>query len=79
MQKNKVSLKILRRKCHEHIDWIWKGGWISRSRLYRRLAWMLGIERNKMHISMFDEEMCKRLLAINIQEEINRKHYNIKK
>lgn len=50
------STRKARMKAHEAFDPLWKGGYLSRSAAYKKLARLLEIESAKCHIGMMSEE-----------------------
>ena len=68
----KAELRKLKIEAHHEFDPLWRAamrlrGWTqkeARKRAYQWLATILGIEFNKCHIGMFDEEQCRRTIYI---------------
>jgi hypothetical protein len=53
----------LRSKVHDVFDPIWRNKIMTRQGAYSKLAWCLGIEREKCHVGMFDFSMCQMALT----------------
>ena len=67
-----VTLRRLRKKCHELFDPLWlrsKNKRKNRKRAYRFLQKVLGVDEERAHIGMLTKEECKKL--IKILEESN--------
>ncbi|MEB3190449.1 MAG: zinc-finger-containing protein [Snowella sp.] len=58
------ELRELRKKAHECFDPLWKNGSQSRSSAYKWLSKQLNIPFSKTHIAMFNEEQCKKVIAL---------------
>ena len=54
----------LRRKCHSKFDELWKDGFMSRSKAYKKLGKLMDLPRKKCHIGMFQKEECEKLLLL---------------
>jgi len=64
------STALLRREAHLLFDAIWSpcagsmiDGMSAREWLYHALATDLGLSRDRCHIGMFNDEMCRRVIA----------------
>lgn len=58
------DLARLRCMAHAAFDPKWQSGKMSRTEAYAWLAKELSIPKEACHMLMFDEEMCKRVLAV---------------
>lgn len=59
-----AELRLLRSNAHALFDPLWKRGDMKRSEAYAWLANQLGIAGELCHIGMFDEEHCRRVVAV---------------
>ncbi len=65
----KKELRELKCQAHFAFDRLWKkkkNKRAARAKAYTWLAKKLGIEEEKCHIGMFDEETCKKVIDITI-------------
>lgn len=58
------ELAQLRMEAHLVLDVHWEFGGCTRSEAYIWLAGRLGISGTDCHIGMFDEEQCRRSIAV---------------
>lgn len=58
-----AELRLKRQEAHEAFDPIWKGGKVSRLKMYFYLSKYLGISRRSTHIGLFDGDMCDRVVS----------------
>ena len=72
----KPELRKLRMEVHRLFDPMWKPKYkgngksqMTRSEAYRWLMDTMGIEKAKAHIGMFDEEQCRKLIAVLEQKK----------
>lgn len=56
-----ASLRKAKSAAHRAFDPIWKQKHMSRSKAYKWLSNVLGIEAKDCHIGMFDEDQCSRV------------------
>jgi len=61
---NEEELTILRYVTHKKFDRLWLEGLMTRKQAYVWLARRLRIRMYQCHVSMFDEEMCKKTIAL---------------
>ena len=61
-----VTLRALRKACHQQFDRLWRGKCkrMSRSKAYVWLQQNMDLTSEKAHIGMFDELQCQQLLKI---------------
>jgi hypothetical protein len=59
-----ASLRKLRSKAHKFFDRMWQQGHKTRNSAYFWLAEKMGLTRNECHIANFDEEDCRKVIAI---------------
>lgn len=58
------ELRELRKKCHKMFDELWKSGDMTRKEAYTWLYKIMKVPRNEVHIALFRDEQCKKLLNI---------------
>ena len=59
-----------RAEAHTAFDPLWQqSGGMSRNAAYRWLAEELGMNREDCHMSLFDEETCRRVVGVCAQKE----------
>lgn len=54
-----AELRELKKQAHLYFDQVWKTGQMERNKAYTWLSQTLNIERDKTHIGMFDEKLCR--------------------
>jgi len=54
--------KDARHRAHEVFDPLWKFGRIQREDLYRKIAIIMKIPRDKCHVAMFTKEECEKFI-----------------
>lgn len=60
-----AELRALRNKAHKVFDLVWKDGHkASRYKAYSWLSLRLGIPRHLVHMGYFDEDDCRRVIAL---------------
>ena len=59
------NLRELKRKAHEEFDPIWKDGILPRSKAYEVLSIAFELPIEYTHIGMFDEELCRKVIALS--------------
>jgi hypothetical protein len=58
------ELRILRIKCHDKFDDIWKNGTVTRKQAYKELQEIMEINQDEAHIGKFDKEQCRKFLTL---------------
>lgn len=58
------ELRAWKIKAHAALDPFWRGGLMSRSSVYKRLADEMGIPPGKAHVGWFDVPECRRVVEI---------------
>jgi hypothetical protein len=58
-----------RSRAHDAFDPLWRTGKMSRNAAYRWLANELGLSREECHISLFDKDMCQRVINVCQQSQ----------
>jgi hypothetical protein len=56
--------RLLRKIGHRLFDRLWKEGEMERDEAYDWLAERLGKTRRQCHFALFDEPMCRRVIAL---------------
>lgn len=59
------NLRELKRQAHEEFDPIWKEGYLPRSKAYDVLSIAFELPTEYTHIGMFDEELCRKVIALS--------------
>ena len=57
-----AELREWRKKAHSVFDQIWKRKFLSRKAAYNWLCYVMGTDKDKTHIAMFDVEQCKKVV-----------------
>jgi hypothetical protein len=66
-----AMLRRLKMRAHSAFDRYWKNTkTTSRKQAYAALATVLGVSLDDCHIGMFDEDMCKRVIAVCASGEL---------
>lgn len=60
------KLQGARRRAHLVFDQLWKTKLYSRSKAYRWLSRRLGMPKRKVHMELFNEEQCERVIKVVI-------------
>lgn len=60
----KAPLRKLRQQAHAAFDPMWYKGGITRSKAYEWLGHQMNLPKERCHISMFNEEQCKKLIRL---------------
>ena len=50
--------------AHDAFDWLWKSKMMSRDAAYRLLSQRMGLPPEQAHIAQFNEEQCRKVLAV---------------
>ncbi|WP_258115623.1 DUF3268 family zinc-finger domain-containing protein [Levilactobacillus yiduensis] len=58
------EMKELKMLCHSRFDKVWRSHWLSRSRCYKRMAHLMGIDLDYCHFGYFNEDDLMRALTI---------------
>lgn len=58
------KLRELRKSAHYAVDVYWQTGKRTRSAVYAHIAVLMGLTKDKAHIGKFDEQQCKRAIAL---------------
>jgi len=59
-----AKLRKLRQQVHQVFDPLHQSGKMTRSEAYQWLSEQLGIKKERCHVAMFDEPLCKTALRI---------------
>ena len=60
------DIKTLRGITHNHFDWLWQSGAMTRTDAYLWLAETMCLPKEKAHIALFNKEQC-----IAVQNAVN--------
>ncbi len=59
------ELRELKHQAHEAFDPLWKEGYLPRTSAYEVLSVAFGLPKEQTHIGMFDEGMCRKVIALS--------------
>lgn len=62
-----AELRKWKMRAHAAFDWLWKGGFMNRTKAYAWLASELNIPKEKCHIGMMDIDMCQKVIAASLK------------
>lgn len=69
-----ANLRRLKLEAHEAFDPIWREGHISRTQAYDLMSSFFHLPPEQTHIGMFDEQMCREVIAFSNQVLKNYNH-----